>query len=104
MLASLLRQLDASGVPSEEVTEGLLWTVVRFPEEPTRHPRALLSTLGPVHGSSGWALAAGMNLKWRIPAETLIESQGQLPEGTHVRSRATPVERSIHHGAGQPHC
>ncbi len=39
MLAGLLEQLDAPGVPSEEVAEALLWTVVRSPAEPAVHAR-----------------------------------------------------------------
>jgi hypothetical protein len=39
MLASLLQQLDASGVPIEEVAEWLLWTVVRSPNEPALERR-----------------------------------------------------------------
>jgi hypothetical protein len=39
MLAGLLEELDATGVPSEEVAEGLLWTVVRSPAEPVLHAR-----------------------------------------------------------------
>ena len=55
MLASLLQQLDASGVPSEEVAEGLLWTVVRSPDEP-----ALDAVIGPV-----W-------LSWGLPCNSVL--------------------------------
>ena len=48
MLAGLLEQLDAPGVPSEEVAEGLLWTVVRSPTEPVVH-----APVRPVWLSSG---------------------------------------------------
>jgi hypothetical protein len=48
VLAGLLKQLDAPAVPSEEVAEGLLWTVVRSPAEPVAPPAA-----GPVWSSSG---------------------------------------------------
>jgi len=40
MLAGLLEQLDANGVPSEEVAERLLWTVVRAPAGPASHGHA----------------------------------------------------------------
>jgi hypothetical protein len=48
MLASLLQQLDAPGVPSEEIAEGLLWTVVRSPDEPAleRGDRTRLVVVG----------------------------------------------------------
>jgi hypothetical protein len=49
MLASLLQQLDAPGVPSEEVAEGLLWTVVRSPDKPAfeGRDRTRLVVVGP---------------------------------------------------------
>jgi hypothetical protein len=48
-LASLLQQLDAPGMPIEEVAEGLLWTVVRSPDEPAleRRDRTGLVVVGP---------------------------------------------------------
>ncbi len=44
MLASVLEQLDASEVRSEEVAERLLWTIVRSPAAPAihAHPRGRL--------------------------------------------------------------
>jgi hypothetical protein len=39
MLTSLLQQLDAPGVPNEEVAEGLLWTVDRSRAEPVASAR-----------------------------------------------------------------
>ena len=56
MLASLLDQLDAPGVPSEEIAEGLLWTVVRSPADS-------------VHARGGTRLSSGLPCKpvvtWR---------------------------------------
>jgi hypothetical protein len=48
MLAGLLEQLDTSWVPSEEVAERLLWTMVRSPADPASpihaRPRLLIGS------------------------------------------------------------
>ena len=95
MLAGLLEQLDTSWVPSEEVAERLLWTVVRSPAEPVVPP-----AVGPIWLSSGLPCKKPVLTwrKWEVQVATKekrarLLTPGELAEFLNVSPRTIETWR-----------
>ena len=95
VLAGLLEQLDTPAVPSEEVAEGLLWTVVRSPAEPVVPP-----AVGPIWLSSGLPCKKPVLTwrKWEVQVATKekrarLLTPGELAEFLNVSPRTIETWR-----------